>query len=140
MIQEATGIRFVKISEKGFDQLTLRQYRSHIFVAFDLIHDIIVLLQQGKHQEKNEGKAYASLKDSKVFEDKNYEFIVWDRNINGERSHIQICETGLSYANLIKNRDPLRVSGTFRILISKNSLPSFIGELDYLILDASSIR
>ena len=138
MIEKATGIRFVKLSEQGIDQYSGRTYRGHILVGFDLIHDIINLLQQGQYQETSQGQAYAQLKDSKVFEDKYYDFIVWDRNIDGEKTHIQICETGHSYANLIKNRDPSRGSGTFRIVISKNSLSSFIEELDHLIFDASS--
>ena len=140
MIEEATAIRFVKISEKSIDPSTSRPYRTHILVGFDLIHDIVGFLQQGKYQEFNNGEAYNRLKDSKVFDDKNYEFIIWNRNIHGEKSHIEICETGHSYANLIKNRDPLVDRGTFRILISKNGLTSFLTELDGLIFDASSIK
>ena len=131
MIEEATGIRFVKISE------VIGGYRTHILVAFDNLHDLYSLLQKGKYHELDEGKAYATLKDSKVFEDKSYDFIIWEANILGERDHIEICETGKAYPHLIKNRHQQFDTGKFRILISKNKLPSFLAELDELILDMS---
>ena len=132
MIEEATRLKFVKISEVDPD----RRLRTHVLVGVDDINNVISILEKGIYQKFSGGTAYSVLADSKVFEDKRYVFIIWKRNIKGERDHIEIQENGHTYAHLIKNRDPLTASGSFRILISKNKLSAFIIELEGVLFDA----
>ena len=131
MSEEATGKRFVKISE--FDRI--QKFRTHILIGLDDVNDIISHLQKGKYEVFHDGESYASYY-SKLFENKQYNFIIWERRIYSDREHIEICETGDTYAKLIKGRDPVIDTGTFRILISKRKLENFITELEAIMFDA----
>ena len=131
MSEKETAKKFVKISE--FDRI--QKIRNHILIGINDVNDIISHLQKGKYELFHDGESYATY-NSKLFENKQYDFIVWERRIYADREHIEICETGDTYAELIKGRDPIIVTGTFRILISKRHLNNFITELESTLFDA----
>lgn len=137
MKEKQTGMRFIKISEVNLNQ---SRKRAHIVVGLTDVHSFINILNEGKHKGAiDDGETYGVLEESKVFEDKRYEFNVWGSGKYTKRVQIEIKETGRAYPSLIKNRDPNMEHGIFRIIISTAHLQGFINELDEVILDANEL-
>jgi len=131
MEEKDSGIRFVKISEV----ITKSNTRDHVLVSLEDLPEFTNKLAMGKNKEIEDDvdEPYEKIEESKVFGEKRYEFKVWHRSFASEKVHIQIKETGRTYANLIKNRDPDIEYGTFRLLISKYAINDFIAELDAIL-------
>ena len=139
MQEKESGVRFVKISEQG--QKHNKKHRSHIMVGLADLPSFSNILNQGKYKEAiDDSETYGTLGESKVFKDKRYDFIVWGRGPYSNLVHIEIKETGRTYNNLVKNRDPSFDSyGVFRIVISTKNLQGFLNELDELIFNANEM-
>ena len=131
------GKRFIKMTQMASKSTgKMKNLRRSIIVGYEDLHEFVNLLADGLGQGFiDEGEAYTTLK-SKVFDNKEYAFFVWNHGI---KEGIEIKETGPPNAHLQPHRDSDIESGSYSIFILKRNLQSVLNELEQLILDNSDL-